>query len=104
RRLVRALEEDWRDGTRCEYIPVRSPRPSMASDGPVPPISLQGQKVRCRIRVKPRFGVTVSLLYILFWISLNPAHCSLPAVWRRVAGPCAAGMPRASVQGRIYSV
>src|SRR5690606_21878790 len=25
-----------RDGTRCEYIPVRSPRPSMASDGPVP--------------------------------------------------------------------
>src|SRR5690606_21463085 len=85
---VRAADGRVATGTRCEHVRVRSPSPSMAQDGPGGNPSIRCRKRRCVLRV----------------LKHRVARCSVPGSWRLVTGPCAAGMPRASVQGRIHSV
>src|SRR5690606_11583326 len=50
-RWVRARDVSGCSGTRCEYIPVRSPSPSMAQDGPEKAGHNPSLNVLCQFRL-----------------------------------------------------
>src|SRR5690606_11132691 len=83
---VRAADGRVATGTRCEHVRVRSPSPSMAQDGPGGNPSIRCRKLRCVLRV----------------LKHRVARCSAPGRRRVATGPCAAGLPHASLHGCIH--
>src|SRR5690606_35461643 len=102
--LVPAGGVSCRFGTRCEYIPVRSPSPSMARDGPEPARHTPSPVTLCQFRGVKILALSQCKHHFCFDFFSRVAHGSCLGGWRGLPGPCAAWMPHASLQGCIHGV